>query len=99
MPTSETTPSSRPSRWAPLDPRVAVLPLRLFLGVTFFVAGVQKLADPNFFRARAPGSIQSQLSAAVHTAGLPGLVRLAEQPVRGRVRYADLALVRRLERD
>ena len=70
--------TARPSRWAPLDPQVAVLPLRLFLGVTFFVAGVQKLADPNFFRAGVPGSIQSQLHAAVHTAALPGMVRLAE---------------------
>src|SRR3974390_577853 len=78
MPTNKTTPSARLSRWAPLDPRVAVLPLRLFLGVTFFVAGVQKLADPNFFRAGTPGSIQSQPPPALHTAALPALVRLAQ---------------------
>lgn len=45
----------------------ALLPLRLFLGVTFTFAGLQKLANPNFFDAKSPISIQSQLAAAVHT--------------------------------
>jgi thiosulfate dehydrogenase [quinone] large subunit len=45
----------------------ALLPLRLFLGVTFLYAGLQKFADPRFLRAGAPGSVQAQLHAAVHT--------------------------------
>lgn len=45
----------------------ALLPLRLFLGVTFTFAGLQKLANPNFFDSKSPISIQSQLAAAVHT--------------------------------
>lgn len=45
----------------------ALLPLRLFLGVTFLYAGLQKFADPHFLRSGAPGSIQAQLRAAVHT--------------------------------
>ena len=44
-----------------------LLPLRLFLGITFLFAGLQKLADPRFLRAGAPGSIQAQLQAAVGT--------------------------------
>ena len=42
----------------------SLLPLRLFLGVTFCFAGLQKLADPNFFRANSPSSIQSQMAGA-----------------------------------
>ena len=42
----------------------ALLPLRLFLGATFLFAGLQKLANPNFFRAQSPTSIQAQLIAS-----------------------------------
>jgi thiosulfate dehydrogenase (quinone) large subunit len=45
----------------------ALIPLRLFLGITFLYAGLQKLADPRFLHAGAPGSIQAQLQAAVGT--------------------------------
>jgi thiosulfate dehydrogenase (quinone) large subunit len=70
-------PPVRSAWWTPVDASVAVLPLRAFLGATFFFAGVQKLADPNFLRASSPSSIQSQLTAAVHFAALPFLPRLA----------------------
>ncbi len=40
-----------------------LLPLRLFLGVTFTFAGLQKLADPSFLDAKNPTSLQSQLAA------------------------------------
>lgn len=52
----------------------AVLPLRLFLGVTFVFAGVQKLADPRFFRASYPGSIQAQLHVAASASPLRPLL-------------------------
>ena len=42
----------------------AFLPLRAFLGFTFCFAGLQKLANPRFFDAADPGSIQSQLAGA-----------------------------------
>ncbi len=42
-----------------------LLPLRAFLGVTFLYAGLQKLANPNFFNAQSPSSIQAQLIASV----------------------------------
>lgn len=38
-----------------------MLPLRLFLGLTFLYAGFQKIADPSFLSASAPGSLVSQL--------------------------------------
>ncbi|MGH9108849.1 MAG: Rieske 2Fe-2S domain-containing protein [Acidimicrobiales bacterium] len=42
----------------------ALLPLRAFLGVTFCFAGLQKLANPAFFDASNPASIQAQLAGA-----------------------------------
>ena len=42
----------------------ALLPLRLFFGVTFMFAGMQKLANPNFFDSNSPASIQAQLIAS-----------------------------------
>jgi thiosulfate dehydrogenase [quinone] large subunit len=53
----------------------ALVPLRLFLGVTFLYAGLQKLANPNFFKARSPISIQAQLLAATHTSPIHGLLQ------------------------
>jgi thiosulfate dehydrogenase [quinone] large subunit len=52
----------------------ALVPLRLFLGATFLYAGLQKLANPNFFRAQSPVSIQAQLIAASHTSPLHALL-------------------------
>jgi thiosulfate dehydrogenase [quinone] large subunit len=43
-------------------PGVVLLPLRLFLGLTFTFAGLQKLADPHFFEASRPTSIQGQIA-------------------------------------
>lgn len=40
-----------------------LLPMRLFLGVTFVYAGIQKLIDPQFFNASTPGYIGRQLAA------------------------------------
>ena len=45
----------------------ALLPLRAFLGFTFCFAGLQKLANPNFFNANSPASIQAQLIASIRT--------------------------------
>jgi thiosulfate dehydrogenase (quinone) large subunit len=52
----------------------ALVPLRLFLGATFTYAGLQKLANPNFFKKASPISIQSQLLAATHTSPISGLL-------------------------
>jgi len=52
----------------------ALLPLRAFLGFTFCFAGLQKLANPAFFDASNPASIQSQLAGAMRTSPLHGLV-------------------------
>src|SRR5579863_8701803 len=51
--------SARPLEWA-------LLPLRLFLGVTFVYAGIQKVTDPQFFNPRSPGYIGNQIIGFAH---------------------------------
>ncbi|MGH9047201.1 MAG: DoxX family protein, partial [Acidimicrobiales bacterium] len=48
----------------------ALLPLRAFLGFTFCFAGLQKLANPNFFNASDPAGIYQQLIASDRTSPL-----------------------------
>jgi len=52
----------------------ALLPLRAFLGFTFCFAGLQKLANPRFFDAADPASIQSQLAAAARRSPVHALI-------------------------
>jgi thiosulfate dehydrogenase [quinone] large subunit len=59
----------RPRR-TPIGPGIALLPLRLFLGVTFVYAGVQKLSDPGFLHPGAPSYIGTQLIGFAN--GSPG---------------------------
>lgn len=50
--------SIKGSNWG----RWVLVPLRLFLGVTFVYAGVQKLTDPQFFNSTARGYIGRQIA-------------------------------------
>ena len=50
------------------------MPLRLFLGVTFFYAGLQKLANPQFLKSSSPISIHAQLVGASHLSPIHALV-------------------------
>jgi thiosulfate dehydrogenase (quinone) large subunit len=52
----------------------ALLPLRAFLGFTFCFAGLQKLANPGFFQASNPGSIQAQLAGAARRSPIHPLI-------------------------
>ena len=51
-----------------------MLPLRAFLGFTFCFAGLQKLANPRFFDAADPASIQSQLAGAARRSPVHALI-------------------------
>ena len=53
-----------------ITPAQALLPLRLFLGITFVYAGVQKLSDPGFLHEGAPTYIGTQLHGFAN--GTPG---------------------------
>ncbi len=51
-----------------------LMPLRLFLGGTFLFAGLQKLANPAFFRSSSPISIHAQLEGSAQTSPIHALV-------------------------
>jgi thiosulfate dehydrogenase [quinone] large subunit len=55
-------------------PGWVLAPLRLFLGVTFIYAGIQKLTDPQFFNPHATGYIGKQLQAFAVGSPLHGLL-------------------------
>ena len=55
---------------------LALLPLRVFLGVTFVYAGVDKLIDPVFLHATGPGSIGSQLEAFARVSPIAPLIQV-----------------------
>ena len=59
--------NARPLEWA-------LLPLRLFLGVTFVYAGIQKVTDPQFFNTRAPGYIGNQIIGFAHGSPIHSLL-------------------------
>jgi len=59
-------------------PAAALLPLRIFLGVTFLYAGIDKLLDPRFFDATDPASITAQLAAFARDSPLSPLIKLVE---------------------
>ena len=80
-------PTHSPVEAEPPDPAkrldrmvLALLPLRLFLGVTFVYAGVDKLIDPAFLRAVGPGSIGEQLAAFAKVSPIATLVEVFAQP-------------------
>ncbi|HEV3131875.1 MAG TPA: Rieske 2Fe-2S domain-containing protein [Acidimicrobiales bacterium] len=50
-----------------------LIPLRLFLGITFLFAGLQKLANPEFFNTSSASSIHAQLVGASHSSPIHGL--------------------------
>ena len=52
----------------------ALLPLRAFLGFTFVFAGLQKLANPGFFDASNPASIEAQLAGAALRSPIHSLI-------------------------
>jgi thiosulfate dehydrogenase [quinone] large subunit len=63
--------------WRALGVRYALLPLRIFLGVTFVYAGLDKLTSSSFFTDSAPGSLVQTLNAVHQSSAIPGLVGLA----------------------
>jgi thiosulfate dehydrogenase [quinone] large subunit len=58
---------------------LALLPLRIFLGVTFVYAGVDKLIDPTFLRTTGVGSIGAQIDAFAKVSPIAPLVQVFGQ--------------------
>ena len=59
---------------------LALVPLRVFLGVTFLYAGVDKLIDPAFLRATGPGSIGAQMTEFAKVSPIAPLVQVFGLP-------------------
>ncbi|MEX0172722.1 DoxX family protein [Streptomyces sp. LMG1-1-1.1] len=57
--------------------RYALLPLRIFLGVTFVYAGLDKLTDPGFLADTGSGSIGETMRGVRDSSAIPALVDLA----------------------
>ncbi|MGG8406986.1 DoxX family protein [Streptomyces sp. 12297] len=57
--------------------RHALLPLRIFLGVTFVYAGLDKLTDSAFLKASGDGSIGDLMRGVRDSSAVPALVDLA----------------------
>ncbi|MCX4818819.1 DoxX family protein [Streptomyces sp. NBC_01142] len=55
----------------------ALLPLRIFLGVTFIYAGMDKLMDSQFMAASGPGSVGDLMRGVRDSSAVPALVDLA----------------------
>ncbi|GAB2861418.1 DoxX family membrane protein [Streptomyces deserti] len=68
--------------WRDTATRYALLPLRVFLGVTFIYAGLVKLTDSAFMKDAGSGSIGDTMRAVRDSSAIPALVDLAlENPV------------------
>lgn len=63
--------------WRDFARRHAWVPLRVFLGVTFIYAGLDKLTSNAFFTDSANGSLVQILHASHDQAAIPGLIDLA----------------------
>ncbi|MFC8876050.1 MULTISPECIES: DoxX family protein [Streptomyces] len=57
--------------------RYALLPLRIFLGVTFVYAGLDKLFDGAFMKEAGAGSVGDTMRAVRDSSAVPALVDLA----------------------
>ncbi|MDG5803196.1 DoxX family protein [Streptomyces ossamyceticus] len=63
--------------WRDAATRYALLPLRVFLGVTFIYAGLDKLTDNAFMAASGSGSIGDMMSAARDASAIPAMIDMA----------------------
>ncbi|WP_225836078.1 DoxX family protein [Streptomyces sp. NK08204] len=78
MRTDTNPPPLRGARdWRDAAARHALLPLRVFLGITFVYAGLDKLTNSAFMKSGGAGSIGETMRSARDSAAIPALVDLA----------------------
>ncbi|MET7612581.1 DoxX family protein [Streptomyces seoulensis] len=63
--------------WRATATRYALLPLRIFLGVTFVYAGLDKITDSAFMKAAGAGSLGDTMRGVRDSSAIPALVDLA----------------------
>ncbi|WP_217142432.1 DoxX family membrane protein [Streptomyces sp. AC627_RSS907] len=64
-------------RWRDNASRYALLPLRIFLGITFIYAGLDKLTDSAFMKDAGAGSVGDMMRAVRDSSAIPALVDLS----------------------
>jgi uncharacterized membrane protein YphA (DoxX/SURF4 family) len=72
-----------------------LLPLRIFLGVTFLFAGLQKLSNPSFFSVKSPNGIHAQMPGAARFRPLRALLSHLvhySTPIGWTIAFAELAI-------
>lgn len=69
--------TGRVAAWKEAGSRYALLPLRLFLGITFIYAGLDKLTDSAFMSDTGSGSIGEMMRGVRDGSAIPALVDLA----------------------
>ncbi|MGW5970173.1 DoxX family protein [Streptomyces sp. NPDC055186] len=68
--------------WRDTATQYALLPLRIFLGITFIYAGLDKLTDSAFMKDAGAGSIGDMMRAVRDSSAIPVLVDMSlENPV------------------
>lgn len=63
--------------WRDTATRYALLPLRVFLGVTFIYAGLDKLTNSAFMKSSGAGSIGETMRSVRDSSAIPALVDLS----------------------
>lgn len=63
--------------WKELATKYALVPLRIFLGVTFIYAGLDKLTDSAFMSANGTGSVGELMRGVRDSSAIPALVDLS----------------------
>ncbi|GGW90404.1 DoxX family protein [Streptomyces lomondensis] len=63
--------------WRDTAVRYALLPLRVFLGITFIYAGLDKMTDSAFMKEAGSGSIGDMMRAVRDSSAIPALVDLS----------------------
>jgi thiosulfate dehydrogenase [quinone] large subunit len=63
--------------WRDSATRYALVPLRVFLGVTFIYAGLDKLTNSAFMKSSGAGSIGETMRSVRDSSAIPALVDLA----------------------
>ncbi|TKT02338.1 DoxX family protein [Streptomyces lasalocidi] len=70
-------PDSGHRDWRDTATRYALVPLRVFLGVTFIYAGLDKLTSSSFMKDSGAGSIGETMRAVRDSSAIPALVDFA----------------------
>ncbi|MEU6535066.1 DoxX family protein [Streptomyces sp. NPDC047000] len=63
--------------WRDTATRYALLPLRVFLGVTFIYAGLDKITNSAFMKSSGAGSLGDTLHSVRDSSAIPAMVDLA----------------------